>query len=178
MNDEVMKRTDWDAYFLTIAYLVSMRSIDTSTKCGAVLVSKDNRILSTGYNGPIRGMNDVEVPMTRPIKYYYMVHSEMNALLAYNGSYNDIQGATCYVTGEPCHDCLRSLLQKGVKRIVYSDSNLAFMSKNKEDELIKARQDMIKQTNAEIVIIPYQKILDVLTKTTDSIAQRATKEGL
>lgn len=173
-----MTRTHWDSYFLAIAYVVSTRSIDTSTKCGAVLVSKDRRILSTGYNGPIRGMNDAKIPMTRPDKYYYMVHSEMNAILAYGGSYDDIQGATCYVTGEPCHDCLRSLLQKGITRIVYTDVNLAVMNQNKGKDLQKARTDMIEQTGITVTIVPYQDVLDTLEKTMNQIQERAQKEGI
>lgn len=114
-----LDRPDWDDYYMTLAYLVAQRSFDTSTKCGCVIVSKDNRVLATGYNGPIKGSDDEKIPMTRPDKYPFMIHAEENALLAYCGSYQDIQESICYVTSRPCHKCLRMLLQKGITQIYY-----------------------------------------------------------
>jgi dCMP deaminase len=111
----------WDTYYLTQCFLVAQRSIDPSTKCGAVIVSKDGRVLSQGYNGPLRGSDDSKVPLTRPDKYPHMIHAEENAILSYNGSYQDIQGSTIYVTGSPCHKCMRMIRQKGIKTIVYPE---------------------------------------------------------
>ena len=48
-----------------------------------------------------------------------MIHAEENAILAYNGSNQDIEGSSIYITGSPCHKCLRMIIQKGIKRIVY-----------------------------------------------------------
>lgn len=100
-----MSKVNYDDYFLAMCYLVAMRSIDPSTKCGAVLVSKEHKILSTGYNGPIRGVDDTMVPLERPAKYAHFLHAEENCLLAYNGSSQDLVGATMYFTGAPCHKC-------------------------------------------------------------------------
>jgi dCMP deaminase len=122
-----MGRPSWDEYYLTIAYVVAQRSFDPSSKCGCVLVSKDNRVLSTGYNGPLKGSIDSKIPLTRPEKYCHMIHGEENALLAYNGSHQDIQGGTAFVTGRPCHKCLRMMLQKGITRIVYSSANVTMV---------------------------------------------------
>lgn len=118
-----MNKVNYDDYFLTLAYLVAQRSPDPSSKCGAVLVAKDRRILSTGYNGPIRGSDDDRVPLTRPEKYPHMLHGEENCILAYNGSAYDLEDSTIYVTGQPCHKCLRMIIQKGIRNIVYTDGN-------------------------------------------------------
>lgn len=127
-----MNKVSYDDYFLTLAFLVAQRSIDPSTKCGAVLVSSDKRILSTGYNGPIKGVDDSVIPLTRPEKYAHFLHAEENCLLAYSGSKQDLEGATMYVTGNPCHKCLRMILQKGIKSIIVS-SNPTVMHDDKEE---------------------------------------------
>jgi dCMP deaminase len=125
-----MTKIDYHTYFLTMTYLVATRSPDPSTKCGAVLVSKDKRVLSTGYNGPIKGVDDSKIPLERPAKYAHILHAEENCLLAYAGSNQDLDGATMYVTGAPCHKCLRMIIQKGVHNIVYSKGNVAVMQKD------------------------------------------------
>jgi len=115
----------WDEYFLTMAFVVARRSIDPSTKCGCVIVSKSHRILSTGYNGPIRGSDDEYVRSlidNRETKYPVLIHAEENAVVTYSGSEQDITGATAYVTGIPCHRCLRMLVQRGITRVIYTDS--------------------------------------------------------
>ena len=143
-------------YFLTIAYLVAMRSIDPSTKCGAVLVSADKRILSTGYNGPLRGANDSKVPLTRPDKYPHMIHAEENCLLAYNGSFQDLEGSTMYVTGKPCHKCLRMILQKGIHNIVVTKGNQTVMHDDAEEKICQSLMDILPADS-----INYQTINNV-----------------
>lgn len=102
-----MTKPNYDDYFLTMSYLVAQRSIDPSTKCGAVLVSADKRILSTGYNGPIRGVDDAKIPLTRPEKYPHFIHAEENAVLAYFGSKQEL--GKCH---DVCHWCtMPSLLE-------------------------------------------------------------------
>jgi dCMP deaminase len=116
-----MVKLNWDVYYLTIAFAVARRSIDPSTKHGCVIVSNDNRVLATGYNGAIKGADDASLPTSRPQKYFVFIHAEENALLAYSGSQQDIIGARAYVTGQPCHKCLRMMIQKGLSRVVYCD---------------------------------------------------------
>lgn len=116
------KKPNWDVYYLTIAFAASRRSIDPSTKHGCVIVSIDNRVLSIGYNGPIKGANDSSLSLERPQRYWAWIHAEENALLAYSGSQQDILGATAYVTGQPCHKCLRMIIQKGLSRVVFCNT--------------------------------------------------------
>ena len=88
------KRKDflsWDEYFMGVAMLSGMRSKDPNTQVGCCIVSKDNKILSMGYNGFPTGCSDDEFPWARdgedPLetKYVYSTHSELNAILNYNG---------------------------------------------------------------------------------------------
>ena len=109
---------DWDSYFMQIAEVISVRSTDPNTKHGCVLVDKNNRIISTGYNGPIKGLDHSIVELKRPEKYNWMIHAEDNAVLF---SKCDLDGCTAYITGHPCADCFRRLAQAGVKRICYGD---------------------------------------------------------
>lgn len=159
----INERISWDEYFLTMAFLASQRSFDPSTKCGCVIVSKAHRILSTGYNGPIGGIDDHDVPLTRPEKYYWMEHAERNALYSYNGSASDIKDGTAYITGKPCPDCLRGLLQKNIARIVIGDTKNAKMMN--DDKIQEACQEMLKQKDIEIEVKDKHIVCDVLNKT-------------
>jgi len=139
-KENLKNRPSYDEYFLAIAFIVAQRSFDPSSKCGTVIVSKDKRVLATGYNGPIKGSVDEEIPLTRPDRYFHMIHGEENALLAYSGSYQDIQGATVYITSRPCYKCLRMLLQKGIMKIVYGGN----LTKVVDDNDMKAQSLMLK----------------------------------
>ena len=73
---------NWTEYFLNIAETVKLKSKDKRTQIGAVIVGRDNEIVSTGYNSFPRGIDDeVDERQVRPEKYYWIVHAEMNAIL-------------------------------------------------------------------------------------------------
>jgi len=109
-----------ETVFMEICFVLSKLSMDNSSKCGCLAVHDDGALLSGGYNNPIRGSIDADVPIDiRPDKYYFMEHSERNAV--YNASRHGIKlyGCTFFVTGFPCIDCLRAMLQAGSKKIIY-----------------------------------------------------------
>jgi len=106
----------WDDYFMEIAYVVSKRSPDIHTKHGCVLVDRNYRILSTGYNGPVSGIPNDVVPLTRPEKYDWLIHAEQNAIAFLR---SNIVPWKAYVTGVPCPVCMRLLIQSGVRHIVF-----------------------------------------------------------
>ena len=118
-----MKRTDyisWDEYFMGIAILAAKRSKDPSTQVGACIVSPDNIIISTGYNGMPKGCSDDDFPWDREgadTKYPYVVHAELNAILNANG--RDLRGSRVYVALFPCNECAKAIIQSGVKEVVY-----------------------------------------------------------
>ena len=140
------ERPSWDQYFLVLAEQVSRRSPDPNTKHGCVLVDRDHRVVSTGYNGPVGGLPNEVVPLTRPEKYLWFIHAEDNAVAFSRG---DLRGATAYVTGRPCAACFRRLLQVGVRRIVYAGRESACIS----PEEMTACSLMSKLLNVEIVEI-------------------------
>ncbi len=139
-NDSASPRPSWDEYFLVLAEQVSKRSPDPSTKHGCVLVDQDRRVISTGYNGPISGLPNDMVPLTRPEKYDWFIHAEDNAVAF---ARCDLRGATAYVTGQPCAACFRRLLQVGVRRIVYASRQSACIS-TAETEAIKKMAGALK----------------------------------
>ena len=118
-----MKRTDyisWDEYFMGVAKLAARRSKDPSTQVGACIVSPENIIISTGYNGMPKGCSDDEFPWGREgteTKYPYVVHAELNAILNANG--RDLRGSRVYVALFPCNECAKAIIQSGVREVVY-----------------------------------------------------------
>lgn len=124
-----MKRENylsWDEYFMGIALLAAQRSKDPSTQVGACIVSEDNIIISTGYNGMPKGCSDDEYPWEREgkdTKYPYVVHAELNAILNAHG--RSLQGSKLYVTLFPCNECAKAIIQSGVKEFYYLSDKYA-----------------------------------------------------
>ena len=111
------KTFKWHKRFLEIAEFISTWSKDPSTKVGAVIADKDNRIVSTGYNGFPRGVKDtIERYANRDIKYKIILHAEENAI-----SYAkvDLTDCTLYISGlPPCAHCASLIIQSGIKTVV------------------------------------------------------------
>ena len=120
----------WQKYFLDIAHRTAKMSKDPSTKVGAVLVGPDRQIVSTGYNGFPRGIDDSDERLnTRETKYALVVHAEMNSLLNAGRYGIKTGGTTLYVVahdsttgqcwgGPPCIRCAVEAIQAGVSEIV------------------------------------------------------------
>lgn len=124
-----MKREDyisWDEYFMGIAMLAAKRSKDPNTQVGACIVSPENIIISTGYNGMPAGCSDDEYPWERTgeqTKYPYVVHAELNAILNANG--RDLRGSRLFVALFPCNECAKAIIQSGVKEVLYLSDKYA-----------------------------------------------------
>ena len=115
------KRPTWDDYFMSIAKIVATRSTCDRLRAGAVLV-KNNRIISTGYNGAPPGMPHCDGEEGHKMEEGHCirtVHAEENCILqaAVMGSVSTM-GATIYTTYSPCYHCFKKLVVGGVKRIV------------------------------------------------------------
>lgn len=136
-----MNRPSWDEYFMDIADMVLSRSTCMSRQVGAVIV-RDNAQISSGYNGPARGITHCEdlggcrrrqMPDYKSGAYLELCpasHAEQNAiaLAAKNGVSTD--GSTIYVTTFPCKDCMNSIINSGIKRIVFDGDYNAPLSKD------------------------------------------------
>ena len=96
INKQRKDYLSWDEFFMGVARLAAKRSKDPNTQVGACIVSKDNRILSVGYNGTPNGYDDIYFPWDREgealeTKYLYVVHAERNSILNYRGSNKDLE---------------------------------------------------------------------------------------
>ena len=108
---------NWAHRFIELAQHVAQWSKDPSTKVGCVLVGQNKEVLSTGYNGLPRGVNDLPERMERPAKYLWTSHAEENAVAQAARNGVRLEGALAYVTHTPCSRCARSLIQAGIKTI-------------------------------------------------------------
>lgn len=115
------RSTKWDHRLLDLAKHVAAWSKDPSTKVGAILVDDQNIVVGMGYNGFARGVFDSAARYNdRTEKYAYIVHAEVNAILAAG---HRARGASLYVWpsfGVPnvCQDCAKFAIQAGVYEIV------------------------------------------------------------
>lgn len=114
-----------DINFINIAKEIASASKCVSKRVGAVIV-REGRILSTGYNGTPAGyMNCNEHWNGEYTKEHhewsktYEIHAEMNAIIWAARKGISVEGATIYVTLEPCSECSKNLIASGIKRIVY-----------------------------------------------------------
>lgn len=132
----IQKRPSWDAYFVAIAHIVQTRSNCIRGERGAIL-TKDKRIITTGYNGTPSGIKDcvdggckrcsdrekniVKVGERKDL--CICVHAEQNALI--QASYHGVstKGTTMYSTVAPCITCAKALINAGVVEIIYDDQH-------------------------------------------------------
>jgi dCMP deaminase len=138
-------RPGWDEYFIGIAKAVATRATCLRRKYGAV-ITKDNIIVSTGYNGAPSGMKDclevgkctrreLQIPHGERYELCHSVHAEANAII--RASADELRGATIYISGtdegdsecisEPCMMCKRMILNSRVAKVVYSDGNRGYV---------------------------------------------------
>ena len=138
------QRATWEQYFMNIAKEVATRSTCDRKHVGSVIV-RDKTILSTGYNGSIRGMPhcDEAGHMMENGHCVATIHAETNAILqaAKNGVM--IDGGEVYITASPCWPCFKMLANAGIKKIYYGEFY--------RDERIF---DVAKKLGIELVNIP------------------------
>lgn len=147
MEKRKKMRPDWDEYFINIAKAVSSRATCLRRKYGAI-ITKENIIVSTGYNGAPSGMKDcfevgkctrkeLQIPHGERYELCHSVHAEANAII--RASVDELRGATIYISGsdgknecyaEPCMMCKRMILNSRIAKIVYSDGNEGFVVVN------------------------------------------------
>ncbi len=153
IKTDMLSRPGWDEYFITIAKAVSARATCFRRRYGAV-VTKDNVIVSTGYNGAPAGMRDcleegvctrteLQIPHGERYELCHSVHAEANAII--RASADELRGATIYISGadtgsgeclsEPCMMCKRMILNAGIAKVVHSDGKGSFHTINPKNWL-------------------------------------------
>ena len=120
-------KPQWNHFFMAQACLASLRSSCKRLQVGCVIV-KDNRVISTGYNGFLKGAPHIS--RVRQGHEQFTIHAEQNAIcdLAHRGV--SIKNSIIYVTHYPCIHCFKMLIASGAKEIIYLENY-------KNDELIK-----------------------------------------
>ena len=123
----------WDKRFMGMAYVVASWSscYKENRQVGAVIV-RDKRILTTGYNGASSGLVSckekgeclrVKLGIASGTRHElcYAVHAEQNAIIQAAKQGISVDGATIYVTHQPCAICTKMIINSGIKRIVYKE---------------------------------------------------------
>ncbi len=148
---EKKRRPSWEEYFMDITKLVSTRSTCLRRSVGAIIV-KDRHILSTGYNGPPKGVphcdelggclrDKMSIPSGERHEISRAVHAEQNAIIQAAKMGINIEGADMYVTNHPCFICAKMIINAGIKRI--------YVLEDYPDEFAK---EILKQANVEVIL--------------------------
>ena len=133
------KQKSWDEYFINIAEAVALKSKDPSSKMGCVIVDPKKRVVSIGYNGLVQGSDESKLTLSeRPMKYYFAIHSEMNAVLF---ARQDLTGCTVYNRVATCENCLKYCLQAGIKRFVYKELRVHSFSTDPKKSMTNIETD-------------------------------------
>ena len=122
MSDSTHKRADWPHYFMNIAREVATRSTCHRKNVGAVIV-RDKSILSTGYNGSIRGTPHCDDAGHDMVGGHCVrtVHAEANALVQAARHGIQLEGGEIYVTASPCFNCFKLIANAGLRTIHYGE---------------------------------------------------------
>jgi dCMP deaminase len=117
-----MNRVSWDRYFMNLAVQAATRSTCPRKSVGAVIV-RDKTILSTGYNGSIRGLpHCTEVGcLIENSHCVRTVHAEANALIQASRHGIRLEGAEIYVTASPCFNCFKLIANAGICTVHYGE---------------------------------------------------------
>ena len=141
------RRASWDEYFMNIARMVATRATCDRKHVGAVLV-RDRTLLSTGYNGSIRGLGHCSEDghMMEEGHCVRTVHAEANAIIQAAKNGVAIEGSDIYTTASPCWPCFKLIANSGVKRIVfgefYRDERIFEMSRTLGIELVDLQSSL------------------------------------
>lgn len=121
-------RPSWDEYFMEMADIVKTRSTCLRRQVGAVVV-KEKRILASGYNGAPTGLKhcaetgclreQLGIPSGQRHELCRGLHAEQNAIIQASLHGVKIEGATIYVTHQPCIICAKMVINAGITRLVF-----------------------------------------------------------
>lgn len=120
-------------YYMGIAFWIASKSKDPDTQIGSLVITKENKPLGWGYNGPPADIPDEEVDWSRPEKYDFVQHAEENAID--HSWLQNLEGCTLFVTAKPCKKCMLKIISHKIKHVVY------YPSKPKEGSSISVELD-------------------------------------
>jgi len=136
---------NWDARFLDLAKLVSSWSKDPSTKVGAIIADRNNKIISMGYNGFPVGIKDNDRLNNRDLKYEIIIHAECNAMMFANVS---LKGYKLYTYPfMPCPKCSSMIIQAGITTVVSYNNTPERWATN-----FKLSTELFNEANIELIL--------------------------
>jgi dCMP deaminase len=123
MPSEILQSSiSWDNYFLNLAEETATKSKDPSTKVGCIIVDKQNRIRSTGYNGfPSHVKDFAERYEKREQKLFFVEHAEKNAVYYAARLGVSLDNCKLYVRWHPCHECSKAIIQSGINEVIITN---------------------------------------------------------
>jgi len=138
-------------YYELAKYQAKLFSKDPNTQVAAIIIAPDSfQILSTGFNGLCRKVAETPERWTRPLKYRWCCHAEMNAVANAARSGVKIEGAICVVTMFPCVECCKILIQSGIVTIVTPQPDMTNTHWAEDFTLSKA---MFEEVNIDIIYV-------------------------
>ena len=151
------ERLGWDEYFFNLIREIARKSKDPSTQVGCIIVSPENEFVSAGFNGFPRGVRDniEEVPerYERSKKLLYTEHAERNAIYTAARRGTALDGCKMYVEWHPCADCMRGIIQTGIKEVVLNGRSEAFNNKKLQErwkDSIEAAAQMAEERHLQV----------------------------
>lgn len=149
-SDNIQKTNKWHLRFLKLAEHISSWSLDPNTKLGSIIVDDKKRIISVGYNGFPRGVSDLEERYDdRPTKYLFVAHAERNAL---DNAPMMVDNCTLYCTLEPCVECAKSIIQKGISKVV------TYQPKREDTFNWNVSRQMFKEAGVELIYVENENV--------------------
>jgi len=150
---------NWDEYFFNIVRTISVKSKDPSTNVGCIVVSQNNEVVSTGFNGFPRGVEDnvstVPERYERELKLMFTEHAERNAIYAAARRGVVLDGCRIYVEWNPCADCMRAIIQSGIREVILNGRSESFnnqeLRKRWENHILCA-ESMAREAGVKIRI--------------------------
>ncbi|MBI2041713.1 MAG: dUTP diphosphatase [Candidatus Nealsonbacteria bacterium] len=118
-SNKVSNRPSWEEFWFNLALFYSTRGTCDRLKAACLLVDKNNRLIGAGYNGSLPGHPHCDEVGHLMVDGHCLrtLHAEVNAIMH---SVGDLEGATAYVLGTPCIDCVKKLLAKKIGKIVFT----------------------------------------------------------
>jgi dCMP deaminase len=159
MSGKREKYIDWDSYFMSIAFVSSLRSKDPNTRHGACIINCKKHIVGTGYNGFPNGCEDDIFPWGRTgelvnTKIPYVVHAELNAII--NSTSKDLYNCKLYLYSQkgyyPCSECSKAIIQSGIKEIIMPFA----MNKDTDIYTWEPTKKMFESANVNIRLMGFE----------------------
>lgn len=143
---------NWQHRWLDLATLVATWSKDRSRQCGAVIIDDRMVVVSIGWNGFPRGINDlVDARHQRPAKYLWTEHAERNAI--YNAAANGHKtaGCTMVLPWYPCAECARAIIQAGITQILCVEPDWSDATYREQFGVVR---EMLEEVGMTITFVP------------------------